>query len=128
MVLKLFSDHNLTISFPPFLCLIHSCVSEEGGRNKETRTDTCTRTHRDRGREREGRKREEKREERRERARPSEQASVHVNRCSYGIVHLQKSKNNSYRVGSLLPILVIWELTQILRPAVRTALTAEPSH
>lgn len=76
MVLKLFSDHNLTISFPPFLCLIHSCVSEEGGRNKETRTET----EGERGRGGRGRRRERRGE--RERARPSEQASVHVNRCS----------------------------------------------
>lgn len=52
MVLKLFSNHNLTISFPPFLCRIHSCVSEEVGRNKERHAHM--RTHRDRGGEEEG--------------------------------------------------------------------------
>lgn len=92
MVLKLFSNHNLTISFPPFLCRTHSCVSEESREKQgETRTHAHTQTHAhahtQRQREREGGGGGGRRGER-ERERPSEQASVHVNRCSYGIVHL----------------------------------------
>ena len=40
-----FSNHNLTISFPPFLCLIHSCAWRKENEEKKKGRQTDTHTH-----------------------------------------------------------------------------------